>query len=89
LWSFDLFLSSHSFSLLCCAAFQRYQALPKGAVAGAAQKHYVGGFEPTMTKAEAALILGIRRSASIKKIKGLYLFCICFIVFFEFNSCSL
>jgi hypothetical protein len=52
------------------AALQRYQAMPKGAVAAAAQKHYVGGFEPTMTKAEAALILGIRRSASIKKIKG-------------------
>lgn len=36
------------------------------------KKYYEGGFEPTMTKAEAALILGIRRSASVKKILGIF-----------------
>lgn len=37
--------------------------------AAAVRTHYVGGFEAPMTKAEAALILGVRRSASIKKIR--------------------
>lgn len=32
-------------------------------------KYYEGGFEDTMTKREAALILGVRESASVKRIK--------------------
>ena len=47
-------------------AMRKYRGLPATA---AAKKHYLGGFEPVMTKSEAALILGVRRSASIKKIK--------------------
>lgn len=52
-------------------ALRAYQRLPGGAAGGGAvlRQHYVGGFEPTMSKSEAALILGVRRSASIKKIK--------------------
>lgn len=43
--------------------------MPKGASTAALKNHYVGGFEETMSRSEAALILGVRRSASIKKIK--------------------
>lgn len=48
-------------------AYRRYQgALP--VTVASAKKYYEGGFEPSLTKAEAALILGVRRSASVKKI---------------------
>ena len=47
-------------------AMRRYRNLPAGSVM---KKHHMGGFEATMSKGEAALILGVRRSASIKKIK--------------------
>ena len=36
---------------------------------GVGSKHYEGGFEETMTKREAALILGVRESSSAKRIK--------------------
>merc|ERR1711991_655226 len=47
-------------------AFGRYKAMPKGSTM---KKHHLGGFKSEMDKSEAALILGVRRSASIKKIK--------------------
>jgi hypothetical protein len=45
------------------------RSVPKGAASGALKNHYPGGFEATMSRSEAALILGVRRTASIKKIK--------------------
>ncbi|XP_034703515.1 mitochondrial import inner membrane translocase subunit TIM14-1 isoform X1 [Vitis riparia] len=33
------------------------------------RKYYEGGFQPTMTKREAALILGIRENATADKVK--------------------
>lgn len=32
-------------------------------------KYYEGGFEDTMTRKEAALILGVRESSAVKRIK--------------------
>lgn len=37
---------------------------------GAGSKYYEGGFEDKMTRREAALILGVRESATVKRIKG-------------------
>ena len=37
--------------------------------AGVGSKYYEGGFEDTMTRREAALILGVRESSSAKRIK--------------------
>ena len=37
--------------------------------AGVGAKYYEGGFEETMTRREAALILGVRESSSAKRIK--------------------
>jgi DnaJ family protein C protein 19 len=45
------------------------KSVPKGAASGVLKNHYPGGFESTMSRGEAALILGVRRTASIKKIK--------------------
>ena len=37
---------------------------------GVGAKYYEGGFEDTMTKKEAALVLGVRESSSPQRIKG-------------------
>lgn len=36
---------------------------------GVGAKYYEGGFEPTMTRREAALILGVRESSSVSRVK--------------------
>ncbi|EEC47907.1 predicted protein, partial [Phaeodactylum tricornutum CCAP 1055/1] len=36
---------------------------------GVGSKYYEGGFEDTMTRSEAALILGVRESSDPKRIK--------------------
>uniref|UniRef100_A0A2K5PMG7 Mitochondrial import inner membrane translocase subunit TIM14 n=1 Tax=Cebus imitator TaxID=2715852 RepID=A0A2K5PMG7_CEBIM len=45
---------------------QVFQSLPKSAFSGG---YYRGGFEPKMTKREAALILGVRPTANKGKIR--------------------
>ncbi|KAK9267855.1 hypothetical protein L1049_010292 [Liquidambar formosana] len=47
-------------------AWQAYKARP---VMPRARKFYEGGFQPVMTRREAALVLGIREQAAIEKIK--------------------
>ncbi|GAQ83417.1 chaperone DnaJ-domain superfamily protein [Klebsormidium nitens] len=47
-------------------ALQRYRARPPVA---RIRKYYEGGFQPVMTRREAALILGVRESAALEKIK--------------------
>ncbi|XP_008783720.1 mitochondrial import inner membrane translocase subunit TIM14-1-like [Phoenix dactylifera] len=47
-------------------AWQAYKARP---VVPRMRKFYEGGFQPTMTKREAALILGIRENATPEKVK--------------------
>ncbi|XP_077346798.1 mitochondrial import inner membrane translocase subunit TIM14-like [Lithobates pipiens] len=44
---------------------QALQTLPKSAFAG----YYKGGFEPKMTRREAALVLGVSPTANITKIR--------------------
>ncbi|XP_073485603.1 mitochondrial import inner membrane translocase subunit TIM14 [Aquarana catesbeiana] len=44
---------------------QAIQTLPKSAFGG----YYKGGFEPKMTKREAALVLGVSPTANITKIR--------------------
>ncbi|XP_034950903.1 mitochondrial import inner membrane translocase subunit TIM14 [Chelonus insularis] len=49
---------------------EAYKTLPKlDSQSLANSKYYKGGFEPTMTKREASLILGVSPSASKGKIK--------------------
>ncbi|KAI4349190.1 hypothetical protein L6164_009814 [Bauhinia variegata] len=45
-------------------AWQAFKARPPRM-----RKFYEGGFQPTMTKREAALILGVRESTQVEKIK--------------------
>ncbi|GJN37423.1 hypothetical protein PR202_gb26376 [Eleusine coracana subsp. coracana] len=47
-------------------AWQAYKARP---VVPRMRKFYEGGFQPTMTQREAALILGVRESAIAEKVK--------------------
>ncbi|XP_048235866.1 mitochondrial import inner membrane translocase subunit TIM14-2 [Ricinus communis] len=47
-------------------AWQAFKARPPTA---RLRKFYEGGFQPTMTKREAALILGIRESTPMDKVK--------------------
>ncbi|XP_074113066.1 mitochondrial import inner membrane translocase subunit TIM14 [Cotesia typhae] len=52
---------------------EAYKVLPKlDAKSLANSKYYKGGFEPTMTKREASLILGVSPTASKSKIKERY-----------------
>nr|GMD32555.1 mitochondrial import inner membrane translocase subunit TIM14-3-like [Ipomoea batatas] len=44
-------------------AWQAFKVAPR------ARRFYPGGFEPVMTRREAALILGVRERAAIEKIK--------------------
>ncbi|KAK3038399.1 hypothetical protein RJ639_030565, partial [Escallonia herrerae] len=48
-------------------AWQAFKARPASARLG--RKFYEGGFQPTMTKREAALILGVRESTATDKIR--------------------
>lgn len=47
-------------------AWNAYKARP---VVPRMRKFYEGGFQPTMTRREAALILGVRETASAEKVK--------------------
>eukprot|EP00268_Persea_americana_P005387 TRINITY_DN11802_c0_g2_i1.p1 TRINITY_DN11802_c0_g2~~TRINITY_DN11802_c0_g2_i1.p1 ORF type:complete len:113 (+),score=28.95 TRINITY_DN11802_c0_g2_i1:185-523(+) len=47
-------------------AWHAYKARP---VASRMRKFYEGGFQPTMTKREAALILGVRENVAADKVK--------------------
>lgn len=47
-------------------AWQAFKARPPKA---RTRKFYEGGFQPTMTRREAALILGIRENATADKVK--------------------
>jgi len=47
-------------------AWQAFKARP---VTARIRKFYEGGFQPVMTRREAALILGVRESAALDKIK--------------------
>mmetsp|Transcript_1090 Transcript_1090/g.1978 ORF Transcript_1090/g.1978 Transcript_1090/m.1978 type:complete len:109 (+) Transcript_1090:55-381(+) len=44
----------------------RYMATPR------TRKHYEGGFQPVMTRREAALILGIRESSPHDRVKAVH-----------------
>ncbi|XP_077239547.1 mitochondrial import inner membrane translocase subunit TIM14-1-like [Tasmannia lanceolata] len=48
---------------------QAWQAFKARPVAPRMRKFYDGGFQPTMNKREAALILGIRENATADKVK--------------------
>ncbi|KAJ4978762.1 hypothetical protein NE237_009542 [Protea cynaroides] len=48
---------------------QAWQALKSRPPTARIRKFYDGGFQPTMTKREAALILGIRENATPDKVK--------------------
>ncbi|CAM0137967.1 hypothetical protein VKS41_001189 [Umbelopsis sp. WA50703] len=43
-------------------AFEEYQKRPKSPIMPRLSKYYKGGFDPKMSKREAALILGLRES---------------------------
>lgn len=51
------------YSIQAWQAFKSRPPIPR------TRKFYEGGFQPTMTRREAALILGIREGASVDKIK--------------------
>ncbi|XP_074312080.1 mitochondrial import inner membrane translocase subunit TIM14-1-like [Silene latifolia] len=62
---------------LCVAAtalagrygIQAWQAFKARPPTTRMRRFYDGGFQPTMTRREAALILGVRESAAIEKVK--------------------
>lgn len=51
------------------SAKQRENIFAKWFSAGVGTKYYEGGFEERMTRREAALILGVRESSSVRRIK--------------------
>ncbi|KAJ4976905.1 hypothetical protein NE237_002011 [Protea cynaroides] len=48
---------------------QAWQAFKARPAASRMRRFYEGGFQPTMTRREAALILGVREHAAMEKIK--------------------
>lgn len=48
---------------------EAYQVWKTRPVVARARRFYEGGFQPVMTRREAAMILGIRESAALEKVK--------------------